>query len=161
MKGWNYRMVFFWTLSINDPYLSKFLQFGLPKPTFPPMSGFMQSTTSPTVRRGGGVAPIQVGTFDDLPSNIFSAAETPDIFKTHRDKNQNNFMQRPNDRYNGGWNTEWVWNSSGNPLFGFPMLFCFEQSSCNFFKNHWKFEQNGLNFVQISNGSVFFKWLGP
>ena len=127
---------------------------------FPPMSGFMQSAKSPTVRRGDGLAPVQVGTFDDLPDNIFSAVETPDIFKTHRDKNQNNFMQRPNARYSGGWNTECVRNSNGNPLFGFPMVFYFEQSGGHFFKNHWKSKQNGCTFVRISNGSVL-EWSGP
>ena len=62
------------------------------------MSGFMQSTTSPTVRRGGGLAAMQVGTFDDLPNNIFSAVKTPEIFKINREKNKN-FMLRAMARY--------------------------------------------------------------
>ena len=86
------------TSFLNDPLFSKCFQFGLQKPGFPMMSGFMQSTTSPTVRRGGGLAAMQVGTFDDLPNNIFSAVKTPEIFKINREKNKN-FMLRAMARY--------------------------------------------------------------
>ena len=61
--------------------------------------------------------------------------------------------------YGGGWNTERILNSYGNPLFGFPMVFHFEQNGGHFVKNPWKFEQNGRHFVWIHNGSVF-QWLG-
>ena len=43
-----------------------------------------------------------------------------------------------------------VRNSKGSPPFGFPMVFYFVQ-------NHWKSEQNGRNFVWISNSFVL-KW---
>ena len=41
---------------------------------------------------------MQVGTFDDLPNNIFSAVKTPEIFKINREKNKN-FMLRAMARY--------------------------------------------------------------
>ena len=45
-----------------------------------------------------------------------------------------------------GWNTKRVLNSNGNPLFGFLMVFCFDQIA-------------PAHFVRISNGSVF-EWSG-
>ena len=41
--------------------------------------------------------------------------------------------------YSGGWNTEYVLNSNGNPLFGFLMVFCLEQNGSHFVQNHWKY----------------------
>ena len=56
--------------------------------------------------------------------------------------------------YSGGWNTKGVLNSNGNPLYGFPTVFRFEQNGGHFVQNR-KSEQNGYYFFWIYNGLVF------
>ena len=62
-------------------------------------------------------------------------------------------------KYSGGGNT--VKNSNGSPLLGFPTVFGFRMvfQFEHFAQNHWKSEQNGGHFVQISIGSVL-EWSG-
>ena len=60
----------------------------------------------------------------------------------------------------GAGKTKRVRNFNSSPLFGFSMVFVFEQNGGHFVQNLWKSEQTGSHFFQIYNGWVL-EWSGP